>query len=366
MNIFIEKLKEPVEKNEVEFVESKGLGHPDTICDSVCDACGHALATYYKRHFGHVLHYNIDKALLVAGHSEPMFKGGKITAPFELIIAGRATDQVGKKKLPVRKIIKDTAEKYLNRFRLAKSKVIVDIKSAAENLAVISETKKPIANDTSFGASHYPFSRTEQLVFNIRNYITSPPFRKLFPYAGADTKVMGVRLKNKIELTVAIAFVDKYIKDMSDYIIKKDRVAEHLIKRFRTKVDVNTLDDVTGDANSVYLTVSGLSAEMGDDGQVGRGNRFNELITPFRPMSMEALAGKNPRHPGRNYQVAAFNIAKDLVKTAKLKSAEVQLVTNIGSPLEDPKAVSIKADKKISRATVERIVKKHIRNALKP
>jgi S-adenosylmethionine synthetase len=167
-------------------------------------------------------------------------------------------------------------------------------------------------------------------------------------------------------LTVAIAFIDKYIKDMSDYIVKKDKVAEHLVKKFKTKVDVNTLDDVTGDANSVYLTVSGLSAEMGDDGQVGRGNRHNELITPFRPMSMEALAGKNPRHPGRNYQVAAFDIAKDLVKTAKLKSAEVQLVTNIGSPLEDPKAVSIKSDKKISRATVERIVKKHIRNALKP
>lgn len=366
MNIFIERLKEPVEKSEVEFVESKGVGHPDTICDSVCDACGHALAVFYKKNFGHVLHYNIDKALLVAGHSEPMFCGGKITAPFELIIAGRATDQVGKRKLPVRKIIKDTADKYLKRFRLAKAKVVIDIKSAAENLAVISEAKKPIANDTSFGASHYPFSKTEQLVFNIRNYINSPPFRKRFPYAGADTKVMGVRLKDRIELTVAIAFVDRYVKDMTDYIVKKEKVAEHLMKRFKTKVDVNTLDDVTGDANSVYLTVSGLSAEMGDDGQVGRGNRYNELITPFRPMSMEALAGKNPRHPGRNYQVAAFRIAKDLVKKAKLKSAEVQLVTNIGSPLEDPKAVSIKADKKVKKELVRKIVRKNIRDALKP
>ncbi len=33
---------------------------------------------------------------------------------------------------------------------------------------------------------------------------------------------------------------------------------------------------------------SGLSAETGDDGQVGRGNRVNGLITPNGPMSLEA------------------------------------------------------------------------------
>ena len=43
---------------------------------------------------------------------------------------------------------------------------------------------------------------------------------------------------------------------------------------------------------SVYLTVTGTSAEMGDDGQVGRGNRPNGLITPYRPMTLEAAAGR--------------------------------------------------------------------------
>jgi S-adenosylmethionine synthetase len=38
---------------------------------------------------------------------------------------------------------------------------------------------------------------------------------------------------------------------------------------------------------SVYLTVTGTSAEAGDDGEAGRGNRVNGLITPYRPMTME-------------------------------------------------------------------------------
>jgi S-adenosylmethionine synthetase len=365
MNIFIEKIKDPVEEQEVEFVESKGVGHPDSICDDVCEVCGEALARYYKKKFKTVLHYNIDKALLVAGSAKPRFKRGKIISPINLTIAGRATDKVGNKKLPVRKLIKDTAVKYLKRFRLARFNVIVDIKSGAANLIQITKKKKPVANDTSFGASHYPFSNTEQLVLDIRNHLNEPAFRKRFPAAGPDIKVMGVRTKESTELIIAIAFIGKYIRDMNDYLVTKDRIALHLIEKSGVKVHINTLDDTTGNEDSIYLTVSGLSAEMGDDGQVGRGNRYNQIITPGRPMSIEAVAGKNARHPGRSYQVAAFSIAKDLVKKTKIKSAEVKLVTNIGAPLDEPKAVSLKIDGKLSKAAAEKIVKKNIRSCIK-
>jgi S-adenosylmethionine synthetase len=55
--------------------------------------------------------------------------------------------------------------------------------------------------------------------------------------------------------------------------------------------------------STVYLTVTGTSAEAGDDGEVGRGNRVNDLITPYRPISLEAAAGKNPvTHVGQNLQ----------------------------------------------------------------
>jgi S-adenosylmethionine synthetase len=329
----------------------------------VCEECGNALASYYKKHFGTVLHYNIDKALLVAGAAAPKFGGGRITSPVKLTIAGRATDKVAGKKLPVREIISATAKRCLSQFKLAKFDVAVDIKSGAANLTQITKKKKAVANDTSFGASHWPLSRTERLVLDACEHISSPQFRRKFPAAGPDVKVMGVRIGKRTELTVAIAFVASHVKSMQEYITTKNKVIRHLTGMFGVNVDVNTLDDVTGDADSIYLTVSGLSAEMGDDGQVGRGNRYNGLITPSRPMSIEATAGKNMRHPGRSYQIAAYEIAKGIV-AAGARAAEVQLVTDIGAALSEPKAVSIRVDGRVDKAKAERIVGKGIQKAI--
>lgn len=77
-------------------------------------------------------------------------------------------------------------------------------------------------------------------------------------------------------------------------------------------VDVNAADNPAEGA--IFLTVTGTSAEAGDDGQVGRGNRINGLITPGRPMSLKAAAGKNPvTHVGKIYNVVAREIAEMLV-----------------------------------------------------
>lgn len=364
MKIFTEYCN-PVEGREVEFVESKGIGHPDSICDAVCEECGNALEQYYRKKFGRVQHYNIDKALLIAGSAKPKFGGGSIRSPVRIIISGRVTDKINNRSLPVRKIIKDTAVRYLRQFRLAKFRVIVDVKSAAENLAEVSASRAAIANDTSFGASHYPLSGTEDLVLSVCSHLTSDSFRRAFPAAGLDVKVMGIRAKEVTELTIAIAIISKHIADMADYIVTKEAMAEHLLQMFGVPVCINTLDDVRRGISSIYLTVSGLSAEMGDDGQVGRGNRCNGLITPGRAMSIEAVAGKNARHPGRSYQLAANMIAKQLVENLHLTRAEVQLVTDIGSPLDDPKIVYIRANRKIPAEQVEKVVGECIRKIVR-
>lgn len=77
--------------------------------------------------------------------------------------------------------------------------------------------------------------------------------------------------------------------------MKKDILEYVLIfvrKRTSLKVTVviNAADNYEKDI--VYLTVTGTSAECGDDGQVGRGNRANGLITPYRPMTLEPLPEK--------------------------------------------------------------------------
>jgi len=107
-------------------------------------------------------------------------------------------------------------------------------------------------------------------------------------------------------------------------------------KKFKTdsmQVSINTLDK----EDSIYLTVTGTSWENGDDGQVGRGNRANGLITPCRPMSLEAVAGKNPiSHVGKIYNIKAQEIANKINETFEVREVQVQLLSQIGKPINDP------------------------------
>ena len=88
-SIVVERLdRAPVAKQQTELVERKGLGHPDYIIDSACEAASRALSRYYLEHYGMVLHHNLDKGLLVGGESSPEFGGGVVKQPINIIIAG--------------------------------------------------------------------------------------------------------------------------------------------------------------------------------------------------------------------------------------------------------------------------------------
>ena len=347
--LFIEQCKES--KNIVEMVELKGDGHPDTICDTVCEAASKALSHHYLKHFGHVLHHNVDKGLLIAGKAQPAFHGGKIIQPIRIIIAGRATTRMNGKNIPTDRIVTVAVRNVLKNFSSSKFIIETAIKPGAANLTSV--PLKHVANDTSFGVSHYPYTHLELLVLSVKKELDL--LRRKEKSIGYDIKIMGHRVQKKIMLTVAIAFIGKHIADMRDYIATKERTRKILEKKFGVSVCLNTLDDYAS-SDSIYLTVSGLSAEHGDDGQVGRGNRYNGLITPYKPMSLEAVAGKNIYHPGKLYQILAFVLAQDLVK-AGAQYAEVKLLSQIGSPLEKPALVHVSL---YGSAPVKKIIEKRL------
>jgi S-adenosylmethionine synthetase len=357
-NIVVEKVDYlPIEEREVEIVERKGIGHPDTICDLVCEAVSQALSQYYLKRFGKVLHHNLDKGLLVAGKSQPKFGGGKILEKIKIIVAGRVTDKVGNIKIPVKKIaekaVKDCLRKIVNSKNAAQNfEIFIDYNPGAENLQEVfkRDNKIAIANDTSFGIGHGPYSRAEILTLKVAQFLNSEKFLKKYPFLGTDIKVMTLREKDEVILTVPAAYIDKYIKNAKDYFEKKEIIKkeiEKFVKRVsnfkRIKVDHNTLDNPEAKKEGeIYLTVLGLSAEQGDDGQVGRGNRVSGLITPCREMSLEAPAGKNINHPGKLYQILAHLIAQEIGKLEGVKECSVRILSQIGKPLDEPQIVSVK------------------------
>jgi len=339
----------PVEQRGVEMCEHKGIGHPDTVADGVCEAASRALSLAYLKAYGRILHHNLDKGLLAAGRSAPRFGGGVIEEKARLIICGRATRP--ETAFNVQEIVKNAARGYLEEhLQDAAAGVEIDthIREGSANLKQVfaRSTGVPLSNDTSFGVGFAPYSRLEQNVLRLAEILRSQAFRKRFPSAGSDFKVMGMRVGNEFAFTVALAFVDRHVASVSDYLQHKAGICEHLKQEIDpgASLQLNTLDDpaATGEGG-LYLTVSGLSSEMGDDGQVGRGNRVSGLITPARPMSLEAVAGKNPvSHVGKLYNVLAMLMARDIHQ--RLEEAEgvtVQILSAIGAPVDQPQVAAI-------------------------
>jgi S-adenosylmethionine synthetase len=207
------------------------------------------------------------------------------------------------------------------------------------------ESGAPSANDTSVGVGYAPLSETERLVMGIENMLNSKAFEKEIPELGEDIKVMGLRQEDEITLTVAGAFVAGKVPDMDHYLSAREqvvsRIEDYLAENAKrdTKVYINTADDI--EKGVAYLTLTGTSAEAGDDGEVGRGNRVNGLITPNREMSLEAAAGKNPvNHVGKLYNVLAGRMSNEIHQIAGCE-VYVKLLSQIGKPIDDPLMASV-------------------------
>ena len=344
-----------------EMCEHKGIGHPDTITDGACEAVAQALVRAYEERFGGVLHFNVDKGLLVGGASEPRFGGGALAARAKLIVCGRATNPGRALDLPG--LVVESARRWLDdnlRASSAPFELSSEVREGSTSLKRVLGAGPALANDTSFGVGYAPLSGLERKVLALAGALRSAALRERFPALGDDFKIMGLRLDARLTFTVAIAFVDRHVESVARYFELKDQVRNALAARLDAgdTVLVNQLDDPAArDERALYLTVSGLSAEMGDDGQVGRGNRVNGLITPGRPMSLEAAAGKNPcSHVGKIYNVLAHRIARAIcAEVPEVPEANVQLLSTIGSPIDEPQAAIVEIGAAAGVAVRERV-----------
>lgn len=349
-NIRVEPIdRRAVEDQEVEIVERKGLGHPDSICDGVAEHVSRALSREYIERVGKVLHYNTDETQLVAGNAAPAFGGGEMIDPIYLLIVGRATKEYEGTRIPTGKIALEAAREYLAETVPELefgTDVIVDVKlgeGSGDLQEVFGEegTTVPMANDTSFGVGHAPLTETERIVLEAERSLNGA-YSDTNREVGPDVKIMGKREGDRIDITVAVAMIDEYIVDMNAYTDAVTGVREHVVDLAGEYTDrevsvyVNTADDY--EQNSIYLTTTGTSAEQGDDGSVGRGNRANGLITPNRSMSMEATSGKNPvNHIGKIYNLLSTEIAHSVVEEVEgIRDLRIRLLSQIGRPIDQP------------------------------
>lgn len=365
----------PLENQSVEIVERKGTGHPDFMADSIAETYSRNLSRYYLDNFGTILHHNVDKLEVIGGQTSPEFGGGRVLVPVSILFSGRATDRYGDVTIPVREIAISSACEFIDsRLRYLDSKTVrylFETKPGAANLSNVYRRGGILSNDTSFGAGYAPLTPAESAVLQVEKRINSTSFKKEYPYSGEDVKVLATRKKSHLEFIIANAFVDRFIDSVENYFslrseladIISNEISEMLPEEMTFDLTLNGMDDRAQGKDGCYLTVTGTSAEHGDDGSVGRGNRANGLITPNRVMSFEAIAGKNPvNHIGKIYGILSFQIAQE-INSALGTGVSVKIVGRIGDPVDNPRMVSITTHERISmdeRRTMTRVAEERL------
>jgi S-adenosylmethionine synthetase len=363
-----------IEEYPVEIVERKGIGHPDSLCDGIAERISVEYTRWCQENLGTVLHHNFDKVQLVAGEVAVGFGKGVLLKPIHIQIAGRGTQEFQGRMIPMDAIAIHAAKQHIRetmKYLDPDKHMVVDCFAGAGAVELAHTVDHVRANDTSFGCAHWPRSQVENAVFESAQYLNYELIKK-FP-VGEDVKVMGMRKGEQIILTCAVPFISTEIQDLGEYVEARKGVrdsiqafAEKFAPGRKLTVEVDTADDDA--AGEVYLTMTGTSAECGDDGSVGRGNRVTGLITPFRTASLEAAAGKNPiSHVGKIYNVLSFLTAQDIIREVpEIREASVYILSQIGHPLDQPliATATIKPAKGSLTKAVEEKVRMVLNNRL--
>jgi len=347
----------PIEAQDVELVERKGLGHPDAICDALAEAISRDLCRHYLASFGRVAHYNIENGFLVAGRSRTAFGGGQLEQPMRFVFGDSATAEVDGRSVPVAEIARGAVEAWIaqnlplvepGRHLLLQN----ELHAGSAQLADLFARERPAANDTCVGCGYAPATETESIVLETERVLVSDAFRERFPQAGPDVKVTAIREVGRLTLIISLAFVDRRISGEAEYFDVKAAAAAaleaHVRSRLRRiselRVHVNTADRAGCAEVGLHLTVLGTSAENGDGGQVGRGNRPSGVNAYARPLATGGVAGKNPAaNVGKIYSLFAFELARRIaLEVEDVAEAYVSIVGRIGAPLEDPYLVDVR------------------------
>ena len=97
---------------DVEIVECKGKGHPDTLADDLADALSNAYSLYTREECGAILHHNFDKLCLLGGASDVRYGSGRLTRKIKILVNGRESFGLTDRPLPIRDVIAETCKLF--------------------------------------------------------------------------------------------------------------------------------------------------------------------------------------------------------------------------------------------------------------
>ena len=369
---------------DLEAVEHKGVGHPDSLADGLANHLSATYASWTLGEFGEVLHHNFDKLGLLGGRSSVRFGGGELVSPIRVVLCGRASWRVGQQEVPVYDILEPAARAWLVA-RLRNLDPTKDLRFIREvgggaspgavsqdgqpgeryywfeprSLEDVRSAQSPRSNDTAAGCAFWPLTPLEAAIGECSEMLAELASEE--PWLGTDVKIMATRVRERLGVTVCIPQVSTEVTDVDQYSENLAMVRGRVVSRLAAvegvdelDVRINTADDLA--KPELYLTLTGSALESGDEGLVGRGNRSHGMISMTRPFSIEGVAGKNPLyHVGKLYNMAAQEIAKGVHKHFGVV-VDVLVVSEKARGLDSPAEVVISSSDALDEGVCRSIV----------
>jgi len=383
MNLYIKKNPKGINQQPIEIIERKGLGHPDTLADGIAEAISIEYSKYCLENFGIVLHHNVDKTIILGGQCDIEYGHGTLLKPFRVLFGGRMSQSFGDKKIDIKSIQINATQKYLQRI-LPRLNISKDLKFhtftsssskipywfSPRTIEDLPEYKNPHANDTATIVGFWPFSTVEKIVFASESFFYEyvPEIHPRFDFIGSDIKIMALRKKRNVELTLCIPFHANKVNDRKKYLEYKLSIENELYKFLKEKFSrllnisllINTSDQKIKNNNdnghNRYLTVIGSALDYGEEGISGRGNRCRGLISSMRTSSVESIYGKNPvYHVGKVYSFIANSMAQQIGSLFNCE-ATVIVTTRNGDPLYSPYNVFVEVSKTVDKKVIQKII----------
>ena len=379
MKLQIEEDYKDPECRNIEIVERKGIGHPDTIADKLALECSRVYSKYCMEHFNCILHHNIDKLYIGAGLF--LLENGKIVRhnPIRIELNGRVSNTMNGEKIDLEGLFVPVIKKYLKSI-MPRIDILndLDIKInctqfskreywyTPRSIEDVPDANDLFAADTSLCVLHGTKTFCELLAFELEQsfweYDDNGYAHPLYNDVGQDIKVMVNRINNNVTATLCMpVYKDMYnTKEEYDEIVKKHEQRLYEVAKkidnphnYNYKIEINRMPDGT---YRNYSLVLGSCIECGEEGLVGRGNNAQGLISTFREHTVEAPCGKNERyHTGRVLNFMGDNAVKRINKELDIKTTLYCLTRNRGS-IYEPYLFYLSVDKKEHEEEIRKII----------
>lgn len=373
--------------HRIQCVERKGRGHPDTLADRLAETLSIAYSRFCLQNYGAILRHQFDKLSLMGGKCHSAFGEGHFRSPIRVLVNGRISPGVGADLKPFYDIafttVRDFLEAELVGFDFYDNARVLwestchgtrgfvdsaqSVRSGINHrfrprtLSDLPESTSPLSNDTAMGVAWAPLSPLEAAILGLEAQLTSRGGGEVPAFLGTDCKLMGIGTPKGTSLTVSIPLLASHVQNRADYFDKLDRVRSYVTNFLANSTDLGAFEVAvnpgdTTDSECLYIRTTGSCIESGDEGQMGRGNRFGGLISAFRGYSIEAVCGKNPSyHAGKLYSAMAWDIAQELYGRFEVAN-DVTIMSQIDRPIADPWHVAIRSDAPLPADEVRRIV----------